>query len=315
MLLTAAGARGRVREEALAEVLRSGEGAPVDLLVTVLGLLGLPGRDLLVRGDVRGGERRRALGAGCRRVRPAHGRGGRAPVRDGRPAGAARPWEVARERLGGRPRLRQWQPAQCGPGPRARRRRGDADGRPGRRPRRRRPLRPRCRQLPRLHGGPRGRRRTAAHRPAGRRGAARCSGCASGCRCSSRGRRSRARPPSWASGSGRARCRGSSRPSCRTWAGRRSTRRGDSVLFDGIHEERFYFVHSYAAHGWVAGALGRALRRRASRRSRGPPTASGSSRRSRTARCRRRSSTPRSRERPGSPSSQLGRLALTDRVT
>jgi glutamine amidotransferase len=24
----------------------------------------------------------------------------------------------------------------------------------------------------------------------------------------------------------------------------------DSVLFDGIHEERFYFVHSYAAHGW-----------------------------------------------------------------
>ena len=54
MLLTAAGARGRVREEALAEVLRSGQGAPVDLLVTVLGLLGLPGRDLLVRGDAQG---------------------------------------------------------------------------------------------------------------------------------------------------------------------------------------------------------------------------------------------------------------------
>jgi hypothetical protein len=54
MLLAAAGAKGRVREEALAEVLRSGHGAPLDLLVTVLGLLGLPGRDLLVRGDAEG---------------------------------------------------------------------------------------------------------------------------------------------------------------------------------------------------------------------------------------------------------------------
>ncbi len=50
-LLSAAGASGRVREEALAEVLRSGHGTPVDLLVTVLGLLGLPGKELLVRGD------------------------------------------------------------------------------------------------------------------------------------------------------------------------------------------------------------------------------------------------------------------------
>ena len=54
MLLSAAGAAGRVREETLAEVLRSGHGAPVDLLVTVLGLLGLPGKDLLVRGDCEG---------------------------------------------------------------------------------------------------------------------------------------------------------------------------------------------------------------------------------------------------------------------
>lgn len=51
LLLSVAGASGRVREEVVAEVLRSGTGAPVDLLVTVLGLLGLPGRDLLVRGD------------------------------------------------------------------------------------------------------------------------------------------------------------------------------------------------------------------------------------------------------------------------
>lgn len=54
MLLSAAGAQGRVREEALADVLRSVQGAPLDLLVTVLGLLGLPGRDLLVRGDAPG---------------------------------------------------------------------------------------------------------------------------------------------------------------------------------------------------------------------------------------------------------------------
>ena len=61
MLLAAAGAEGRVREEALADVLRSGHGAPLDLLVTVLGLLGLPGRELLVRGDCRGRQRRRAV--------------------------------------------------------------------------------------------------------------------------------------------------------------------------------------------------------------------------------------------------------------
>ena len=54
MLLAAAGAQGRVREEALADVLRSGHGAPLDLLVTVLGMLGLPGRELLVRGDAEG---------------------------------------------------------------------------------------------------------------------------------------------------------------------------------------------------------------------------------------------------------------------
>lgn len=53
-LLEAAGAAGRVREEALADVLRSGHGTPIDLLVTVLGLLGLPGKDLLVRGDCTG---------------------------------------------------------------------------------------------------------------------------------------------------------------------------------------------------------------------------------------------------------------------
>ena len=54
MLLRAAAAEGTVREEALADVLRSGLGAPVDLLVTVLGLLGLPGREMLVGGEAEG---------------------------------------------------------------------------------------------------------------------------------------------------------------------------------------------------------------------------------------------------------------------
>ena len=53
-LLTAAGAEGRVREEALADVLRSGHGAPLDLLVTVIGLLGLPGREMLLCGKTEG---------------------------------------------------------------------------------------------------------------------------------------------------------------------------------------------------------------------------------------------------------------------
>jgi glutamine amidotransferase len=30
----------------------------------------------------------------------------------------------------------------------------------------------------------------------------------------------------------------------------------DSVLFDGIHDERFYFVHSYAAQDWTLEATG-----------------------------------------------------------
>ncbi len=54
MLLRAAGAEGTVREEALADVLRSGLGTPLDLLVTVLGLLGLPGREMLAGGGSEG---------------------------------------------------------------------------------------------------------------------------------------------------------------------------------------------------------------------------------------------------------------------
>ena len=62
-------------------------------------------------------------------------------------------------------------------------------------------------------------------------------------------------------------------------------------------EERFYFVHSYAAHDWaLAPPTGRSPPSR--RWSPGPPTASGSSRPSRTARSRRPSSTPRSPARP-----------------
>ena len=54
VLLDAAGAAGRVRAETVAEALRSGQGSPLDLLVTVLGLLGLPGQDLLLRRDCTG---------------------------------------------------------------------------------------------------------------------------------------------------------------------------------------------------------------------------------------------------------------------
>ncbi|HMM95917.1 hypothetical protein [Phycicoccus sp.] len=51
-LAAAAGGAGRVDD--VAGVLRSGDGEPLDVLVTVLGMLGLPGEDLLVRGDCPG---------------------------------------------------------------------------------------------------------------------------------------------------------------------------------------------------------------------------------------------------------------------
>ena len=69
------------------------------------------------------------------------------------------------------------------------------------------------------------------------------------------------------------------------------------VLFGGIEDERFYFVHSFAAQEWLARrdaavpAAGADL---------GASTAARSSPPSRTDRCRRRSSTPRSRGMPAS---------------
>ncbi len=53
-LVAAAGADGRARVEDVVGVLRSGDGSPLDVLVTVLEMLALPGRDLLVRGDCPG---------------------------------------------------------------------------------------------------------------------------------------------------------------------------------------------------------------------------------------------------------------------
>lgn len=53
-LVAAAGAGGRTSPEEVGAVLRSTEGTALDVLVTVLGLLGLPGHDLLVRGDCAG---------------------------------------------------------------------------------------------------------------------------------------------------------------------------------------------------------------------------------------------------------------------
>ncbi|MGL5866056.1 MAG: hypothetical protein ACRCYX_09325 [Dermatophilaceae bacterium] len=53
-LLDLAGASGQVREEQVAEVLRSRRGSPLDVVLTVLGLLGLPGRELILRQHVAG---------------------------------------------------------------------------------------------------------------------------------------------------------------------------------------------------------------------------------------------------------------------
>ena len=176
------GAEGRVREEALADVLRSGHGAPVDLLVTVLGLLGLPGRDLLVRGDCEGAsdvepsvrgilafDRLMAEEAAHRAETAAHHRPGVDGVRavsasvvvldygSGNIHSAVR----ALEHVGADVTLTADPEAALA-----------ADGLfvPGRR------------QLPRLHGRARRRRRTAASSTSGSPVAARCSASASGCR-------------------------------------------------------------------------------------------------------------------------------------
>jgi hypothetical protein len=53
-LLSAARAPGAVRAEQVGSVLHSTSGTPIDLLGTILGLLGLPGRDLLLDGDCEG---------------------------------------------------------------------------------------------------------------------------------------------------------------------------------------------------------------------------------------------------------------------
>lgn len=55
-LLAAAGAGGPVRAEEVGAVLESPAGRPIDVLVTVLGLLGLPGRELLLSGDSEGAD-------------------------------------------------------------------------------------------------------------------------------------------------------------------------------------------------------------------------------------------------------------------
>ncbi len=53
-LLAAAGVGRNARADDVAGVLRSGDGTPLDVLVTLLGMLGLPGRELLERGDCPG---------------------------------------------------------------------------------------------------------------------------------------------------------------------------------------------------------------------------------------------------------------------
>ena len=50
---------------------------------------------------------------------------------------------------------------------------------------------------------------------------------------------------------------GCRRRSCRTWAGTPSRPPDGSALFAGIEDERFYFVHSYAARRWELETHGR----------------------------------------------------------
>ena len=191
-------------------------------------------------------HRRRAVeprGAG---LRPARRRGVLAPRGDRAPR-RGRPPVSARRR---RPRLRQRQRPQCRARARARGGLGHPDRRPRGGARGRRAVRPRRRQLPRVHGRARRGRRPPPHRHPARRRASgprrvrRDAGALRGVH--------RAEPDAdrrrGASGPGTS--RGCWRPVVphMGWSTVEVPER--SVLFDGIRDERFYFVHSYAAHTW-----------------------------------------------------------------
>ena len=282
-------------------MLRSGHGAPLDLLVTVLGLLGLPGTRPARAGRRRGGHRRRAVAARHPRLRPADGGGGRPPVRDReRPrrspvsasvvvldygSGNIRSAVRALEHVGADVTLTADPEAAlaadglfvpgvgnfhaCMAGLAA------ADG-------------PRIIDL-RLAGG----------RPV----LGVCVGHAGDVRGVDRAERVAGAP---VSGSGRAPSRGCSRRSCRTWAGRRSRCRSGRCCSPASSGERFYFVHSYAAHPWELAHARRSLRGRRAPGHLGHPRRAVRGRRRERARCRRPSSTPRSPARPGWPSSRTG---------
>ena len=128
--------------------------------------------------------------------------------------------------------------------------------------------------------------RSAAGWPA----AGRCWASASACRCCSSAASSTASRPRAAT-SGRAWSSGCRRPSCRTWAGTPSRCPPGSRLFAGVEDERFYFVHSYGVRDWTLRTNGRT---RAPLVTWASTAATGSSPRSRTARCAPPSSTRRS---------------------
>ena len=194
-----------------------GDGAPLDLLVTVLGLLGLPGRDLLVRGDAPGASDVEPSVRGILAFDRLMAEEAAHRVRDrrrprGPPVSAS---VVVLDYGSGNIRSR-------GARARARRRRRHPHRRPGGRAGRRRPVRARGRQLPRLHGRAGRRRRAEDHRPAaGRRapGAGRLRRHAGDVRGVDRAERVTGRRGRRVAGHRR---RGCWPRSCRTWAGRRS---------------------------------------------------------------------------------------------
>ena len=240
-------------------------------------------------------------------VRPGAARRGRA-----RPAGDRRALHqghaVTRPQCepGRRPRLRVGQPPLRRARPGARRRRGHADRRPAAALDADGLVVPGRRRLRGLHGGPARGARSRDHRPpAGRRpsGARHLRRHADPLRARRRARRRHRR----AAASGRAPSSGSRRRSSRTWAGTPSRSPRGTALFAGVEDERFYFVHSYAVRDWTLVTNGRTRAPLVP----GPSTAAtGSSRRSRTARCAPPSSTPRSPATRAPAAAQLGRTGL-----
>ena len=260
---------------------------------------GLPGQRPARARRLRGRHRRRAVAARHPRLRPADGRGGRPPRRDRRHDRPGVDGGRAVSAIGRRPRLRQRQHPQRGAGPRARGCRRHAHGRPARP--RWPPTGCSCRasatSTPAWPGSPppTGRSIIDLRLAGGRPVLGVCVGM-------------------------QVMFEGSTEPSASPvagvgeWPGTVDAAARAGRAAHGLVDGRRARADGAVRRRRAGAVLLRALLRRAplgaarrptvrsrwsSRGSPGPPTASGSSPRSRTARCRRPSSTPRSPARPG----------------